>query len=222
MVLDARLGALSMVPVLVAYVPYALVIGSVLAAHGGLAVGLAGTLAIFGGSAHLATVRSVEHAGVVAAILTGLLVNARVIVYSAGLARHWREQPWWFRVVAAPFVIDPTWAVGERLAADGFDLATHRRRFLAAGVTLAIGFSSTVAVGMLAGTRLPTGEMAIAVPLCLVAMVGTKLRDPAHRSVVVVAAAAAWITTSLPSGTGLLAATLAGCAAGHRARGVER
>jgi predicted branched-subunit amino acid permease len=137
-----------------------------------------------------------------------------LLVYSAGLARHWRDQPRWFRFAAAPFVIDPTWAAGERLAAECPDPADQRRRFLAAGIMLGTGFSATVAIGMLVGARLDTAELGIAVPLCLLAMVGPALRQPANQRAVVVAAAVALATAGWPSGTGLLAAIAAGCAAG--------
>jgi predicted branched-subunit amino acid permease len=211
---DLRAGAASMLPLVIAYVPFALVIGTVLADHGGVLIGVAGTWMVFGGSAHLATVRAFDRAGVLVAILTGVLVNARLIVYSASLARHWRVQPWWFRVVAAPLVIDPTWAEGERLASECPDLAAQRRRFLAAGVTLGVGFSGSVVVGMLMGARISTADLAIAVPLCLLALVGPGLRQRESLRVVVVAAAVALLTSSWPSGTGLLVATVAGCLAG--------
>ncbi len=210
-----------MLPFIIAYVPFALVIGTVLADHGGVLVGIVGTWAIFGGTAHLTTVRAADRAGVVVAILTGLLVNARLIVYSAGLARHWHNQPRWFRFAAAQFVIDPTWAAGERLAADVSDPAAQRRRFLAAGITLGVGFSSTVAVGMFVGGQIDTGDLAVAVPLCLLAMVAPALRQSANRRAVIVAAAVALVTTGWPSGTGLLAATVVGCAAGGTSRGAN-
>ncbi len=208
-----------MVPFVVAYAPFGLVIGTVLGQHGGVLVGLVGTWAIFGGSAHLATVRSADRAGVAVAILAGLLVNARLLVYSAGLARHWRNQPRWFRFAAAPFVIDATWAAAERLAAQFPDMAAQRRRFLAASFTLGVGFSATVAVGLLVGARIAAADLAIAAPLCLLALIGPGLGQPANRRAVIVAAAVALATAGWPSGTGLLLATVAGCAAGATSRG---
>ena len=84
--------------------------------HGAPLAGWAGSWLIFGGSAHLAAIRTLDQAGAVAAILTGLLINARLLVYSASLARRWRGQPRWFRVAAAGLIIDPTWAAAERHA----------------------------------------------------------------------------------------------------------
>ena len=73
--------------------PFALVIGSAAADHGTPLAGWAGSWLIFGGSAHLAAIRTLDDAGAVAAILTGLLINARLLVYSASLARRWAGQP---------------------------------------------------------------------------------------------------------------------------------
>ena len=76
---------------------------------------------VYGGSAHLATLRTLDASGPVLAVVVGILVNARLLVYSAGLARSWPEQPRWFRLVAAPLIIDPTFAVAEQHAASNHD-----------------------------------------------------------------------------------------------------
>lgn len=219
---DLRAGIASMAPLVVAYVPFALVIGTAVADHGGLPAGITGTAVIFGGSAHLATIRSLERAGVAAALLAGLVVNARLVVYSVGLARRWRGQPRWFRLVAAAFIIDPTWAVAERLAEECPDPGRQRRRFLAAGATLGVGFTATVAVGVVTGTRLGMPDLEVAVPLCLVALVGPSLHRAEDRRVVGAAAVIALLTAGWPSGTGLLAATLGGCLAGATSPGEDR
>src|SRR3954469_180799 len=103
----ARRGVLAMLPLLTGYVPFALVIGSVCAQHGAPLAGWTGSLLIFGGSAHLAAIRTLDSSGVAAAIFTGLLINARLMVYSASLARRWAGQPRWFRIAAAGLIIDP-------------------------------------------------------------------------------------------------------------------
>jgi predicted branched-subunit amino acid permease len=168
---------------------------------------------IYGGSAHLATLRTLDDAGAVAAILTGLLVNARLLVYSASLARRWGGQPRWFRVVAAGMIIDPTWAAAERHADVCTDLRGQRQFFIAAGLTLGAGWSASIAVGAVMGARLDGLDLEIVIPLCLLGLVGAGLRAAGARSVVV-AAVAALITTSWPAGTGILVAVIAGCTAG--------
>ena len=47
-----------------------------------------------------------RRSGLMLAILAGALVNARIVIYSASLAARWSNQPTWFRLVAAPLIID--------------------------------------------------------------------------------------------------------------------
>jgi predicted branched-subunit amino acid permease len=210
----ARDGALAMLPLLAGLTPFALVIGSAVAAHGSPLAGWTGSWLIYGGSAHLATLRTLDSAGAMAAILTGLLINARLLVYSASLARRWGEQPRWFRVVAAGLIIDPTWAAADRHADQCTDPRQQRQFFIAAGLTLGAGWSAAIAVGALMGARLDGLDLEIAVPLCLLGLVGPRLRSAGARSVIVVATITAFITTSWPAGTGMLVAVVAGCVAG--------
>src|SRR4051812_25447079 len=56
----ARRGAVAMVPLLIGFIPFALVVGSVATEHGGPFAAFAGGWLIFGGSAHLATVNTLD------------------------------------------------------------------------------------------------------------------------------------------------------------------
>jgi predicted branched-subunit amino acid permease len=210
----ARQGVLTMLPMLVGYVPFALVIGSAAADHGARLAGWSGSWIIFGGSAQLAAIRTIDQAGAVAAILTALLIHARLVVYSTSLARSWTGQPRWFRVGAAALIIDPTWAVADQHASSCTDARAQRRFFLGAALTLGTGWSIAMAVGVLLGARLESVDLQIAVPLCLIALVGGSLRAGGGPAVIVVAAVTAFLTAGWPSGTGLLAAVAAGCAVG--------
>lgn len=212
-----RRGVLDMLPLLAGYVPFALVIGSAAAEHGAPLAGWAGSWLIFGGSAHLAAIRTLAQDGPAAAIVTALLINARLLVYSASLARRWTGQPRWFRFVAAGLIIDPTWAAAERFAAQSPSPAEQRRFFLASGLTLGAGWSVAIAAGAVLGARLDWLHLRIAVPLCLLALIGGGLRDATTRPAIAVAAGTALLTAHWPAGTGLLVAVAAGCAAGSAA-----
>jgi branched chain amino acid efflux pump len=118
-----RDGVTAMAPFVVGYAPFALAVGAVVASHGDRVAGWAGSWLIYGGSAHLSTLRTLDRSGLLLAILAGALVNARVI-YSAPLATRGSTQPTWFRLVAAPLIIDPTWALATRAATQ----ARSRRR----------------------------------------------------------------------------------------------
>jgi predicted branched-subunit amino acid permease len=211
-----RNGAVAMLPLLVGYVPFALVIGSAAAESASPLAGWSGSWLIFGGSAHLAALRTLRTAGPAAAILTGLLINARLIVYSASLARRWAGQPSWFRVAGAGLIVDPTWAIAERHADDSVASDVEQRRFfLAAGLTLGMGWCAAIGAGVLLGARLDWIRLDIVVPLCLLGLVGGSVATRAARPGLLAAAVVAYVTASWPAGTGLLLAVVAGAVTGR-------
>ena len=210
---DVRAGFLAMIPFVVGYAPFALVIGSAVADSANPLAGWSGSWLIYGGSAHLAVLRSLD-AGLLVAVAGGLLVNARLLAYSASLAQRWRTQPRWFRIVAAAMVIDPTWAAAERHAATGASEAAQRRFFLTAGVVMGVGWSALIAVGAVVGGRLDALRLEVVVPLCLATLVGPMLHDRGGRAAVIAAASVAALGSRLPAGAVLLVAIAAGAFAG--------
>jgi branched chain amino acid efflux pump len=183
---DVRAGFLAMVPFVVGYAPFALVIGAAVAGSADPVAGWSGSL----------------------------LINARLLAYSASLAQRWRDQPRWFRIVAAAMVIDPTWVAAERHAATGASESAQRRFFLTAGVVMGAGWSALIAVGAVAGGRLDALPLEVVVPLCLATMVGPMLRDRGGRAAVIAAASVATLGSRLPTGAVLLVAIAAGALAG--------
>jgi predicted branched-subunit amino acid permease len=216
---DVRDGVAAMAPLLLGYAPFALVIGSTVATVDQPVAGWAGSWLIFGGSAHLAALQGVADGSALLAIVTALLVNTRLLLYSASLVPRWRSQPRWFRLAGAALLVDPTWALAEQHADRGLPADAHRRFYLAAALTLGAGWSAMVAAGALAGDRIPTGGMSVVVPLCLVALLGPRLRDHQHRWAATAAAGTAVVTAGWPAGTGILAAIAAGCVAATLAEG---
>jgi predicted branched-subunit amino acid permease len=218
---DIRDGVVAMVPFVIGLAPFALTIGAAAARTDDPLAAWSGSWLIYGGSAHLAVLRSV-HAGLMVAVVGGLLIHARLVAYGASLARRWRNQPLWFRLVAAVFVIDPTWAAAERHASAGASDAAQRRFFLTAGIALGVCWSTLIAVGVVAGGRLDSIDLDVLVPLCLVALVAPAWRDAVNRVPMVAAAAVALLGPLLFSGATMLlaivAGTLAGAVAGARRR----
>src|SRR5829696_973069 len=158
-------GSAASLPLIAAYFPFALVIGNAVAEHGDRLAGWSGSWLIYGGSAHLTAIRTLDEAGPAAAIVAALLLNARLLLYSADLARAWTGQPRWFRLVAAALIIDPTWAIGQRHAARCSDLRQQRRFFIAAGLTLGVGWACGIGIGAIAGGRVAWLDLDIVVPL---------------------------------------------------------
>jgi predicted branched-subunit amino acid permease len=209
-----RRAVLSTLPLAAGYLPFALVVGSTAADQGAPVAGWAGSWLIYAGSAHLAAMRTLGDAGALAAIVTALLINARLVIYSASLARRWAAQPRWFWVVAAPMIVDPTWALAERQADAQPDPQTQRRMFLGAALAFGTVWSAGIAVGAIVGARLDGVDLRFVVPLGLLGLLGRSLADARDRWVMAAAALAALVCGSWPAGTGVLVAVAAGSAAG--------
>jgi predicted branched-subunit amino acid permease len=210
-------GVRSMAPMLLAYSPYALVIGSAVARIDDPLAGWSGSWIIYGGSAHLAALKGISDGAFATAIAVALLVNLRLLVYSASIAPRWREQPVWFRVVGAAFLIDPTWALAEQHAATGASAESQRRFFLGAGITLGIWWVALIGVGAVIGDRLPHVGLELVAPICLMSLIGPRIRNRSNRWAAVAAAGTALIASRAPAGTGLMLAIVAGCVAAQAA-----
>ncbi len=150
-----------------------------------------------------------------AAILTALLINTRLVVYSASLAQHWRDQPRWFRVAAAPLLVDPVWAVADARAMQPGTLREQRAHYFGSALTLAFAWTVLVTAGVLLGSHLGIAVLGVAAPLCLLSLVGPRLLDRRTRTIVVSAAAAAILARNFPSGSSIFVAIILGCAVGE-------
>jgi predicted branched-subunit amino acid permease len=211
---ELRRGARAMVPFLVGYVPFALVLGSTVAAEGPFLARWAGTALIMAGSAQLVVLQLLDAGAALAlVVLAGLVVNARLLVYSASLAADWADASPRFRLAAAAGVIDPTWAVVQERRAAGGRPEDRRAYFAGAAAVLCIGWILLITVGAALGGALDLDATAVAVPLCLLVLVLPRLDSGPGRALVSAAAVVAWFGASLPAGTGVLMAVGAGVAA---------
>jgi predicted branched-subunit amino acid permease len=138
-------------------------------------------------------------------------------VYSASIAPRWREQPVWFRLVGAAFLIDPTWALADQHAATGASPESQRRFFLGAGITLGIWWVALIGVGAVIGDRLPHVGLELVAPICLMSLIGPRIRNRSNRWAAVAAAGTALFASRAPAGTGLMLAIVAGCVAAQAA-----
>ena len=210
----AHEGALAIAPLVLGFAPFALVIGASVAASAHEGPGFAGSWLIYGGSAQLAVTRTLESGGAVLAVIAGLLINTRLAVYSASLAAQWSHQPRWFRVTAAPLLVDPVFAVAERHAMTSPSARAQRAYYFGSALSLFVAWSVLIGIGVAAGNQLSGIGLEVAAPLCLLALVGPKLKDPRSRAVVFASAAVAVLGRSLPAGTSILAAIACGIAVG--------
>ena len=220
---DIAVGARAMVPWLAGIVPFGLVIG-VSAAHAdipALAGWLTGPL-IYAGSAQLATIGMLNAgAAPMAVVAVALVINVRLIFYSATMARYWRGTPWWWRLAASYLLVDPSVAVGlsgyQRLGRD-----RAHAHYLGGAVLLWVSWLVAIGIGAMAGAGLPAWlHLDFVIPLYLVGQATSKLVDPGLRRTIFVAAAVALLALSVPLQLGIALAIAAGIAAGFTRRPVR-
>jgi predicted branched-subunit amino acid permease len=217
---DIAAGARAMVPWLAGVVPFGLVIG-VSAAQADIPV-VAGWLTgplIYAGSSQLATIGMLDaRAAPVAVVASALIINIRLIFYSAAMARYWRGTPWWWRLVAAYLIVDPSVAVGL----DGYQRLGRDRghaHYLGGAVLLWVSWLAAITAGAVAGAGLPAWlHLEFVIPLYLVGQAISRLADPAQRRAIFAAAAVALLALSAPLQLGIALAITAGITAGLTVR----
>jgi len=215
---DAVAGARAMAPWLLGVAPFGLVIG-VSAARADIPT-LAGVLTgpvIYAGSAQVATIELLD-AGAAPLVVVGtaLIINLRLVLYSAAMAAHWRGTPWWWRAGAAYLLIDPSFAVGT----EGYRRFPERGRahtyYLGGAAVLWVGWLAAIVVGAVAGAQLPAWlHLEFVIPLFLIGEIVPKLSSPAARRAVVTATVVALVALAAPLHLGVAIAVVAGLAAGR-------
>jgi predicted branched-subunit amino acid permease len=217
---DVAAGARAMAPWLAGVAPFGLVIG-IAAARADFPT-VAGWLTaplIFGASAQIAAIQLLD-AGATAAtvVLTVLVINLRLVLYSAAMARYWRGTPLWWRLLGAYLLIDPSFVVGtERyaVAAPGQDRRRGHAHYLGGGLLLWVGWLAAVAIGATAGARIPESlHLELLVPLYLLGEIVPRLRDLAPRRTALTSALVGLVCLNLPLHLGIVVAIVAGLAVG--------
>lgn len=218
-------GVRAMVPWLFGIAPYGLVIG-VSAAHADIptAAGWLTGPAIYSGSAQVATIELLDAgAAPLIVVATALAINARLILYSASMASHWRGTPAWWRALAAYLLVDPSFAVGTARYQRSGDRAGAHAHYLSAAITLWVTWLVAIAVGTSAGAQLPAGlHLEFVIPLFLVGEVVVRLNSQPMRWASLTAIAIAALAHPAPLHLGLVGAIAAGLVAGLATGQVRR
>jgi predicted branched-subunit amino acid permease len=195
-------------------IPFGVMLGITVVANGsGALSALVGAILVYGGSAQLTTL-TVLHvgSGLAAAVVSGALVNARLLLYGAALEPRFRNQPAWFRLLAPQFILDQTYlsATGR----EGIDGADFRRYWAWLGGVLLVVWTSSVGLGLLIGPVLPPlPHLALVGTALFVAMLVPRLVTREALVAAAVAVAAAFAVARVVPEIGILGGTAAGVAA---------
>jgi predicted branched-subunit amino acid permease len=205
-----------MSPILLGVVPFGLVAG-IAAIEAGLspfqAVGF--SLIVFAGAAQLAAIELLgSNAPLGIVVLTATVINLRFLMYSASLARHFRNFRARWKGLLAYFLTDQTFAVSVA-GFDGRDGPGRRRFYLGCALSLWFVWQVTTVAGVVLGRGVPEEwELSFAVPLIFLALLVPAVDDRPDAVAGIVAGAVAVAGVGLPLNLGLLLAAVVGVTAG--------
>ena len=204
-------GVLDTLPFLLVIIPFSVLFG-VLATEAGLNLAevMGFSVLVVAGAAQFAALQLMtENAPVVLVLTTALIVNLRMAMYSAALARHLGGAPLWQRGILAYFIVDQTFAVALARFERAQDLSLPRRvaYFLGTATPITPVWYLFTLTGAVLGTRIPDGYgLDFALPLAFLAMVAPMLRTVAHMAAAATSVTLALGLAWLPSGLGLIVA----------------
>jgi predicted branched-subunit amino acid permease len=211
---DAVDGVRAMLPWLVGVIPFGMVVGMTVRSSGiSTAVGLATGATIYSGSAQLTAIELLQGgAGAVVVVVSVLVINARLILYSSSLAPHWSGTGPGFRAAAAYLVVDPSFVVGMHRYDD--EPRGGHTHYVAAGLTLWVAWHAAMVGGLALGGGVPEWlSLRHAVPLFLLAEVVRVVKSRPALTAAVIGAAAAVAGARLPLHSGVLVGVVAGVTA---------
>lgn len=207
------------VPVVLAYAPFGLALGATLAAtHVPALIAWSSSPLLFGGAAQLLAVQLLDAgAGAVLVVLAALVVNARMLLYSAALAPHTAAWPARWRWLGAYLLADPVYALAiTRFAGPDADSPRDRLRYyLGVGLTMWVAWMGLTGAGVLLGGVLPASlRLDLAAPLTFLLLLLPMLTSRPAYAAAATGGIVAVAASGLPLGLGLLAGAAAGIAVG--------
>lgn len=168
---------------------------------------------MFAGAAQLAVITIAGPASWWAAIVAGLVINSRHIMYSMTMAPSFKSQPTWMRWVAPHFLIDQVFAMMVLRKDD--EPESFRRYYLTTAAVFFTGWNIAVAFGVMFGGSVPASwrlDFAPAVMFVGLVMMGVSKRS--HVVAVVVGSMMCYATLGLPNKLSIVVGGISGVIAG--------
>ncbi|WP_420181964.1 AzlC family ABC transporter permease [Haloarcula sp. KBTZ06] len=211
-----RRGVRDVAPLLLGIIPFGLVAG-IATVNAGLglptAVGL--SVVVFAGASQLAALELLgQNAPLTVVVATAVVINLRLLMYSASIAPYFREFTGRWKAVLAYVLTDQAYALS--VASYRSDRETDRKwYYLGVAVTLWAVWQVTTIAGALLGTGVPDAwGLEFAIPLVFLAILVPAIEDAATGIAAVVGGTVAVVGAGLPLNLGLLVAAGVGITAG--------
>jgi predicted branched-subunit amino acid permease len=206
-----------MSPILLGVIPFGLVFG-VTAANADVPTlaAWASSFIVFAGASQIAIVEIMDGNGApVIAVLTAVVINARMMMYSADTGRYTANDPLRTKLGVAYLLTDQAYLVSAHRFPDPSDATGFVRFFLGSAMTMWITWQIATTTGILLGAAIPeTWSLEFAIPLTFMALLVLAVKDKPGLLAAVVGGGAAVAAIGLPYHLGLVLGTASGIAAG--------
>jgi predicted branched-subunit amino acid permease len=214
-----RAGIRAAAVIVASYIPFGIAAGAAMGATSvDPIISMLTSPIIFAGAAQIAAVQLL-HVGAALGIvvLTVAVINARHLLYSAALAPHLADWSTPQRLGAAFLLADPVYALAAARY-DGPDAGGMREKrtfYFAAGLTCLVGWTSLLAIGIVAGGFIPGWvPFELAIPLTFLLLTLPLIKNSAGLVATAVAGIVALVANFLPLGVGLMVGAVFGVIAG--------
>jgi predicted branched-subunit amino acid permease len=214
-------GARASLPILLGVAPFGLIWGAVCVGSGIPEWGAtAFTLAVLAGASQLAAVQlMVKHASLAVVVLTGLVINLRMFMYSASLAPHFKGLGTAKKGLAAYLLTDQAYALSiARYGREDGERINKLAYYLGAALAVGLCFNATTVLGAFVGALIPPEwDLEFTIPLTFIALVIPAVKDRPAAAAAATAGATALLANGLPYNLGLMAGAFAGILTGYLA-----
>jgi 4-azaleucine resistance transporter AzlC len=215
---DFVAGARATAPVMLGVVPFGLIAGAAAIGAGlSLLQAVALSVIVFAGASQLAMIELLgQDATLLAVVGTVLVINSRLVMYSASLAPHFLDEDGRWRGVMAYILTDQAFALSVTRYAEGMEGGARKRWFyLGVATPLWVIWQVCTVVGAVVGASVPGWlPLRFAVPLTFLALLVPAVQTRAHATAAVVGGGVATAGVALPYNLGLLVGALLGVGVG--------
>ncbi len=210
-------GVRALSPLLLAVVPFGLVLGVTAASSAaGGALGIATSSLIFAGAAQLVTIQLMDTGTSVAVVIaTALIVNLRHLMYSAAMAPHFSEWPRRSRLLLPYLLTDQSFALSIVRYETADDPVYKRWFFFGAGFGLWLPWQLSTIAGVVVGAQIPDSlDLGFAIPLVFLVLLIPAIQTRPGLLAAIVGGLVAVAASDAPYSLGLVIGALVGVAAG--------
>ncbi len=225
-----RAGFGDVAPILVGVFPFAAVAGLAVADAGwGITEAVGFSVVVFAGASQLAAIELVAAGSPVwIAVLTVMVINLRMVMYSASLASFMTREPLWRRVIASYVLTDQAYALSVSRFRSVNRPVERWWYYLGAALGLWGLWQVGTVVGFVVGGAIPDAvPLGFAVPMAFLSLLAPAVADRPTVAAAVTAGVVAVAGAGLPANLGMPLGALSGVAVGtllarHLATGAGR